>query len=377
MGRGFTVSFSTAIDKLITQIESKDAMINTTDENTEGGEACAGRQRSRRSTRCSKRLARFLGVGLLMLGSIHAQASYVHNPYNKPFIANYDNLSFSGSFSPAADTPVGTVLQSVSSSPGISYSSSCTITKTVTVNGTPVPGMADTYQTNVPGIGVHFYVTAGWAGNTYISVPSTEALPPVTTQQGNFSTRADLVFTGPVGTGTLTDLPSMTVQYSSSCLDSGSSSPHIQALNPGTTINGRTCSVTNRSVNVTLPSISSNSVSAGPAGTTPLNLDVLCNQGVTVKVTLTDASNPANTSTTLGLTPGSTALGVGLQILTGTTPIAYGADSNLVGNLNQWTAGISGGGPMSIPLTARYIRTTEVITPGTVKGAATFTMSYQ
>ncbi|MFM0009035.1 fimbrial protein [Paraburkholderia sediminicola] len=319
-----------------------------------------------------------LCAGLLMLCSIHAQADYVHLPYNKGWTANFDNLSFSASFSASRDVPVGTVLQSVNADGKISYSNTCPVTKTVTVSGTPVPGMADTYQTNVPGIGVHLYVTAGWSGGNYTSVPSTEVLGLSSSGPTNFYTRADLVVTGPIGNGTLTTLPSMTISYSGTCIDDPNYiSPHMQALNPGTTITGRTCSVATPSVDVTLPTVFPSNFATGSAGATPFSLGVNCTQGVTVKVTLTDASNAANTSTTLSLAPNSSAAGVGLQILSGSTPIAYGPDSAVAGNVNQWTAGTTTGGPMNIPLTVRYIRPTGAITPGTVKGAATFTMSYQ
>ncbi|WP_414693365.1 fimbrial protein [Paraburkholderia madseniana] len=90
-----------------------------------------------------------------------------------------------------------------------------------------------------------------------------------------------------------------------------------------------------------------------------------------------DASNVSNTSSTLSLTPDSTAKGVGLQILNGTTPIAYGPDSPVAGKMNQWSAGMAAGGTMNIRLTALYIRTTVPLTPGTIKGVATFTMAYQ
>ncbi|MFM0076898.1 fimbrial protein [Paraburkholderia sediminicola] len=325
-------------------------------------------------------LARALGAGVLMLGSIHVQADYVHLPYNKGWTDNFNNLSFSASFSPSRDIPVGTVLQSASANGKISYNVTCPVTRTVTVTGTPVPGMTDTYQTNVPGVGVHFYVTAGWSGANYISVPSTEALAASSNGPTDFYTRADLVVTGPVGNGTLTTLPSMTLNYTGTCItDSAYNSPHSQSLNAGTTIAGRTCSVTTSSVSVMLPQAYTGRLSTTGAttGATPFNLALDCSQGTKVNVTLTDASNASNTSTTLSLAPGSTATGIGLQVLNGSTPIAYGPDSAAAGNQNQWLAGTAAGGPMTIPLTAQYVRTPGTVAPGTVKGLATFTMSYQ
>lgn len=58
-------------------------------------------------------------------------------------------------------------------------------------------------------------------------------------------------------------------------------------------------------------------------------------------------------------------------------PVAHGLDSAVAGNTNQWLAGTAAGGAMTIPLTVQYVRTTGAPTPGTVKGLATFTMSYK
>jgi type 1 fimbria pilin len=332
----------------------------------------------------SRVLTKLFGTASLMVFAAYAQvaaADYVHMPYQKGWQDNFNNITFSASFSPSRDISVGTVLQSVKNTQNVTYSTTCPVTKATTVSGIPVPGMADTYQTNVPGIGVHFYVTSGW-GNTaspLVSVPSTEVLSAGSsgTGQPTFYTRADLVVTGPVGNGTLTQLPNMSLSYVGDCINDPSyETPHGLAITTGTTIAGRTCSVTTTSVDVPLPTAFPGNLNTGSTGATPFNLGVDCTQGVTVKVTLTDASDVSNTSTILSLAPGSTATGVGLQILSGSTAVAYGPDSAVAGNVNQWTVGTSAGGPMTIPLTAQYVRT-GTVTPGTVKGTATFTMSYQ
>ncbi|MFM0044569.1 fimbrial protein [Paraburkholderia sediminicola] len=327
-----------------------------------------------------------LCAGLLLLGSIHAYADYIHLPYAKGWTDNFDNISFSASFAPSRDLPIGSVLQTVKIQNQITYSATCSVTKTITVDGTPVPSMTGTYQTNVPGIGVQFYVTSGWGGspNPLIQAPSSETLAPSSSGgQPIFYTRADLVVTGPVGNGTLTTLPSMAIQYSGGCLNdpnSPSTSPHSLALNPGTVITGQTCSVTTPSLNVTLLPISADGFATvgSTKGSAPVNLGLNCSKaGINVNIALTDASDGSNRSTTLGLAPGSSAAGVGLQILNGTKPVAFGPDSAVAGNLNQWLVGKSSVGMMSIPLTVRYIRTAGALTLGTVKGTATFTMSYQ
>ncbi|MFM0118666.1 fimbrial protein [Paraburkholderia sp. RL18-101-BIB-B] len=117
---------------------------------------------------------------------------------------------------------------------------------------------------------------------------------------------------------------------------------------------------------------------SGQKTATPFNIALNnCDQGTAVSVTLTDASNISNRSTTLSLAPDSTAAGVGLQLLNGSTTIAYGTDSASAGNQNQWFAGTASGSSMTIPLTVQYVRTDDALTPGTVRGLATFTMAYE
>jgi type 1 fimbria pilin len=137
------------------------------------------------------------------------------------------------------------------------------------------------------------------------------------------------------------------------------------------------CSVATPSVAVTLPTVFPGNLATGSAWNTLFNLSVSCPSGINVNVTLADASDPSNRSTTLGLASGSSATGVGLRILRGSIPVAFGPDSAVAGNTNQWLAGTATGGVMNIPLTVQYVRTSGEWTPGTVKGLATFTMSYQ
>ncbi|CAB3813602.1 type 1 fimbrial protein [Achromobacter sp. K91] len=116
----------------------------------------------------------------------------------------------------------------------------------------------------------------------------------------------------------------------------------------------------------------------------PFKIDLSCKGGdglssLDVYATLTDATKPGNRSKVLNLSPGSGATGVGVEILNGTTVLGYGADSNVLGNPGQWKAGTvsPGASVFSIPLTARYVQTDEVVTVGTANARATFTMSYQ
>ena len=116
----------------------------------------------------------------------------------------------------------------------------------------------------------------------------------------------------------------------------------------------------------------------------PFKLQLNCAGGdsgasTNVYVTLTDATDRANRSTTLSLNGGSTATGLGVEILSGTTVLGYGADSVAPGNVNQWKAGAvsQGMSTFDIPLAARYVQTATAVTAGSANAQATFTMSYQ
>ncbi|MBU9128886.1 fimbrial protein [Burkholderia multivorans] len=112
------------------------------------------------------------------------------------------------------------------------------------------------------------------------------------------------------------------------------------------------------------------------AGDKPFNVGLSCSPGTNVYVSLTDLTNPGNTSDQLTLTPDSTASGVKLRLLTQNgTPASFGSDSAPSGNPNRWYLGASGT-LTSIPLTAQYIATGPA-KAGSVKGLASFTLSYQ
>ncbi|VWB76208.1 fimbrial protein [Burkholderia stagnalis] len=145
-----------------------------------------------------------------------------------------------------------------------------------------------------------------------------------------------------------------------------------------------TCRVTTPAITVPLGNMPSSTFSG--VGTVspskPFNIVLQCSGGdagtvTNVHTTLTDHTDPGNVSDTLSLATDSTATGIGIQVLNGSTVIKYGPDSSATGNTNQWKAGEAGNGTFTIPLTARYIQTAPKVTAGTADGLATFTMSYQ
>jgi len=318
------------------------------------------------------RKARALGALALMFASMGALAGNVHLGTGAAVLPD---LVFPSTVSVASNATVNSLVADVSQVVGISATgANCMVQKAVTVNGTLVPGSPNVYQTNVPGIGVQWMITSGWNGS-WSTAPLTQTLSSPAGGSAHY-TLARLVVTGPVSAGVLVTIPSMTVTFSGSCVDTV---VQTQNVTVGTAINGPTCNVTTTAVQVPMPAISVTALTSigATAGSTPLNLGIYCSAGTLVSMTLTDAVDISNRSTTLNLAPGSTATGVGLQILNKSGPIAYGPDSSAQGSTNQWLAGTAAGGPMNIPLTARYVRTEGKLSAGTVNGLATFTMSYQ
>lgn len=237
------------------------------------------------------------------------------------------------------------------------------------------------YQTGIQGVGV---VLRG--NNTKTSIPLTNSIQRIdgmnnNTQLGT-SLSARLVVTGTIAAGSYPG----TIAATTYIENAGSYSYSIPYYLPGFTLilAPPTCSVSTTSLSVSLGAVPVSSFSGGIGSTSPevpFNLAVNCGTGARtadIYVTLTDQTNTANRTDTLGLTADSTASGVGVQVLNGTTVISYGPDSSLVGNTNQWFAATSvNGGTRTIPLRARYVRNGPSVKPGSANARATFTMSYQ
>ncbi|UIF86640.1 fimbrial protein [Cupriavidus necator] len=245
----------------------------------------------------------------------------------------------------------------------------------------PVPGYSNVYQTPVSGIGIK----TGWANwlsgspsvdsTALVSPPASLSVPnPSPTPYGPMGRyRLQLVVTGPVMPGTIS-LPGLLAQASYGAL-----TVNQLVVAGSTNIVAPACTVQNTSVVVNMPTISASALPAAgaTAGQTGFNISLSCTGATAVTMTLTDAAQPGNTSSSLSLATGSSAGGVAYQILYNGTPVSYGPDSANAGNLNQFNVGtMAGAGAMNIPLAARYVRT-GTVTPGSANANATFTMSYQ
>lgn len=256
--------------------------------------------------------------------------------------------------------------------------------------GPLVSGYTDVYQTNISGIGVRYTFNApnctdanaviiSGTGKTRFSCPFTTGTTYV---KYPLNANMDFIVTGTLpASSTLTSVSAIKLYFSNSDIAGGpwAQDPPISGVASGS-VTASTCSVNQKSIGVTLDTVTTTQLS-GPIGVTvapkPFTLSLTCPEGIKTFVTLTDSTNTANLTTTLALTPDSSAQGVGIQILNSSdTPVAFGPDSAAAGNLNQFLLGTSVAGVTEYPFKAQYISTGNV-RAGTVKAIATFTLSYQ
>lgn len=324
-------------------------------------------------TMCPARWSIALAIGVAAPGVASAAGGTGLEPFA---VQNYV-ISPHNSYAPPRNAQVGTILQQkddiATSLSIVTRERTCPVTKTMRVNGTLVPGMDKTYRTNVDGIGVRFYTTQGWGGPWELGPVTTRYnVPP--SSISIFLASIELVVVGPVSPGVLTSLPSLDVTMDD-CYNSNNQF-HF-SITTGAQIVAGTCLVTTPSVATTLPPVRARDFSGTGAtlGNTTLRIGLNCTAGADVYVTLTDASNPGNRTDRLTPAAGSTAGGVAMRLLYNGAPVAYGPDSAAAGTINQWRVGASAT-VSEVPLTAQYV-STGAVTPGSLKGIATFTMSYQ
>lgn len=250
-------------------------------------------------------------------------------------------------------------------------------------------GFNDVYQTNIPGIGIRYQVTPRCLGSTSPATLTNNSIQSVCTltlmgdlNNGlGWNVYPSLVVTGaiPAGGTVLTTVPTVVVGWQMPGQAEQGQANFYTGAASGTIVTPA-CTVTETAKSVGLPPVLTSSMASGVgavAGTQSFSLSFMCSAGANVYMTLSDAVNPANRTTTLALASDSTAKGVGIQVLnTAGSPVTFGADSSASGNPGQWLIGASVNGPLNVPLSARYIRT-GAVSAGSVKALATLTMSYQ
>ncbi|PXX49931.1 type 1 fimbria pilin [Aquitalea magnusonii] len=241
------------------------------------------------------------------------------------------------------------------------------------------------YNTTVPGIG-YIIKTSGNAAGTSISPTALSGYNAQTLASGYVTANVTINLTVSVRfikTASLTaasyTLPKTTLVFFSIVTPTNTAVGYVYMNGSSVTVPIATCTVSTQSIPVSLPSINTAVLPSlnATAGSTPFNVTLNCPASRNVYMTLTDNSNPGRTTSIIGLAgSGSTASGIGIQVLRNGNPVLLGPDSSAAGNTNQFLIGTNLLGNVTIPFTARYIRT-GAVQGGTVKAVATFTLSYQ
>lgn len=241
------------------------------------------------------------------------------------------------------------------------------------------------YPTSIPGIGLR--MSGAFSPGVYFPTAVDAAYSGTLSWLQNFTITVEIVKTAnTVGSGTLTGAfaaysPSPTSGPIEVLFAWDGGGVPIQPVVPA-------CTVQTSDIRVPMGAVAA-SVFTGPGSVGPtkdFSIDLNCAGGdpgtsVGAYVTLSDAANTGNLSTTLPLDATSSAQGVGIQILRNGSPVAFGpaATGKTIGNTNQWKAGtIAQGSPsFSVPLQARYIQTGARVNGGTANSQAVFTLAYQ
>lgn len=232
-----------------------------------------------------------------------------------------------------------------------------------------------TYESGIPGVGVRFFANGhAFPLETPFAFPYKDTV--------SWPGRLLLVKTGSISqSGSLAGL-----KGGAYLTDNGNYEWRVFSFKGGTDVDaGRpTCTVATPLVPV--PMGSARLKEFNGIGTTVgeqgFSIAVECGGGrpqisTAVYGMLTDQNDPANRSTQLSLTPGSTAVGVGLQVLHGGKLLSYGGNAAEPAADARWFAGRTHNGRFEIPLMARYVQTLAEITPGSANAKATFVLSYE
>jgi type 1 fimbria pilin len=250
-----------------------------------------------------------------------------------------------------------------------------------------------TFATSVTGIALQLTISPGMRGydqNPGDQQPGAYVIGYVPEPSGTLtvSYTAQLIVTGAVTPGTISALTLFNYEwYIYGCANcngastSASLGTHL-TVNAGTKVSLQGCTVNAGStgLTVTLPTIASRALSTtgSTAGETPFNINLSCQAGTTVLITMSAANaNATNTGVINSTTGTGFATKVGVQLLyAGTnvngsvtpTPVTFNTAQNL---------GASPSGAMAIQYYAQYFATGTPVTAGNVAATATFNMSYQ
>lgn len=301
----------------------------------------------------------------------------------------------------AADVPIGTVLDSAWTQVSTGGLTSCspTVAKgSVAPSDTAIAGLTYTesavsypvYPTGVSGIGYVVSVKDGLSPTWLaLNTPNVQTYPYKDTGQPatvsiNTIVRIRFVVTGRLSTGSSPISAKAIAKFSG--FDASGNLAGTYSINLASTAVGfqtSTCTVTNPTQTVTLPTISQSAFqgSWGTAGYTSFTISLKCQKGAHLYITMTDANYPLNTKNLLFPKGGDEGLVSVLIQKPDGSRVAFGPDSSAAGTTNQWLVGDTPDGVLNVPLMASYQRysssSTAVFPAGPVEVKATFTLSYQ
>ncbi|CNB93722.1 Fimbrial protein [Yersinia frederiksenii] len=342
------------------------------------------------------------GMALAVLGSSQAYAVItICNP-TPPISLSFPTVVFEGGADgPTIGQPISSGWGAVMNSPNfLTGDADCLIDRGIilpTYNGAVVPGITYTedgqiypiYTTSVPSIGIIMGIKATGVADykPVMRPPDIIFYPNPRPSRGmGITIHAKLIVIGRLTSGVYPIARQELVNvYANGSVANTATYGSTLMLDASTVIiRASTCQMSGATTqNVRLLPVSKNQfsgVGSSAGADANFSLTTLCGSGVKLYATMTDGSDPGNTGNILKPAEGTTASGVGVQILRDGSPIFFGPDSSMSGNTNQWYIGTasSGGSELfTIPLKARYVQTETGMVAGSVKARATVTFSYQ
>lgn len=284
----------------------------------------------------------------------------------------------------STSTAVGTKLGTPSS---VSINFTCTGlgTQTATIQvgnlaprdaSDPPAGGGISFATNVPGIALVLTASPVQASDNSClrcgpgSTPGWEAASVTGLVSGSATVTltGQFIKTGNVTPGTVSSIQLAQFWWYIYGSTSSVGPLSILSLAPAT-IGVQACTVNTDSVNlaVVLPTVSTNALKASGnvAGRTPFNINLTCQAGANVSITMSPSTAGATTGTIANT---GTATNVNVQLLDNTY--------NAVSFNTSKSVGAAPNGTLSLPYYAQYYAT-GATGAGSVKATATFTLTYQ